>query len=209
MDRLWGEFLAVPAVNVRALAGGKTIEAGGRRLEVAYTPGHASHHVCYLDQSGGVAFTGDTAGIRRGSGAYVMPPTPPPDIDLETWRASLDVLRAWDANTLFVTHFGPWQGARAHLDEMGERLADWGRRSRALVGRADLDEDARTAAFMTEIVEDLARHMPAAEVEFYQRAGRIDYSWQGLAKVWRKKASTTEGPRKEPRTPGGGRSSGC
>ena len=196
MDRLWGEFLAVPAANVRALAGGETIEAGGRTLEVAYTPGHASHHVSYLDRSGGVAFTGDTAGIRRGSGAYVMPPTPPPDIDLETWDASLDRLREWDADTLFATHFGPWQGLRAHLEELRERLADWGRRSRALVGREDLDEGARAAAFEREIVEDLARHMPADEVEFYQRAGRIDYSWQGLARYWRKKTSTTEGPRK-------------
>jgi glyoxylase-like metal-dependent hydrolase (beta-lactamase superfamily II) len=192
MDRLWGEFLAVPAANVRPLAGGETIEAGGRRLEVAYTPGHASHHVCYLDRSSGMAFTGDTAGIRRSSGAYVMPPTPPPDIDLETWNASLDRLREWDADTLFVTHFGPWRGSRAHLDEMRARLADWGRRSRALVVREDLDEAARSAAFMKEIVEDLARRMPADEVEFYQRAGRIDYSWQGLARYWRKKAKTTE-----------------
>ncbi len=190
MDRLWGEFLAVPAANVRALAGGETIEAGGRRLEVAYTPGHASHHVSYLDRSSGVAFTGDTAGIRRGSGAYVMPPTPPPDIDLETWTASLDRLREWDADTLFVTHFGPWQGSRAHLEEMRERLADWGRRTHVLVAREDLDEDARSAAFEKEIVQDLARHMPAGEVEFYQRAGRIDYSWQGLARYWRKKTES-------------------
>jgi glyoxylase-like metal-dependent hydrolase (beta-lactamase superfamily II) len=189
MDRLWGEFLAVPAANVRALAGGETIEAGGRRLEVAYTPGHASHHVCYLDRSAGVAFTGDTAGIRRGSGAYVMPPTPPPDIDLEIWSASLDLLQAWDAETLFVTHFGPWQGARAHLDEMRARLADWGRRSQALVARGDLDEDARLAAFEKGIVDDLASRLPADEVELYQRAGRVDYSWQGLARYWRKRAS--------------------
>ena len=50
------------------------------------------------------------AGIRRGSGTYVMPPTPPPDIDLETWRASLDLLQAWDAETLFVYALRPLAG---------------------------------------------------------------------------------------------------
>jgi glyoxylase-like metal-dependent hydrolase (beta-lactamase superfamily II) len=187
MDRLWGEFLAVPAGNVRALDGGETVVAGSRTLEVAYTPGHASHHVCYLDRASGLAFTGDTAGIRRGSGSYVMPPTPPPDIDLEAWGASLDRLLAWDPETLFVTHFGPWQGARPHLEELRERLADWGRRARALLLRDDLDAAGRSADFERQIVADLSRAMPRAEVEFYQRAGRIDYSWLGLERYWQKR----------------------
>ncbi len=63
MDALWGEFEPVPAGNITALRGGEQVEAGGRRLEVAYTPGHASHHVSYFDASSGVAFVGDTAGV--------------------------------------------------------------------------------------------------------------------------------------------------
>jgi len=187
MDRLWGEFLAVPAGNVRALAGGETIEAGGRRLDVAYTPGHASHHVSYLDRATGVAWVGDVAGIRRGSGRYVMPPTPPPDIDIELWNASLDQIARWDPDTLFLTHFGPWQGVRAHVAEMRERLADWAGRAHALLGRGELDETARCDAFVQEIVADLAAHVDPPEVEFYQRAGRIDYSWLGLVRYWTKK----------------------
>jgi len=187
MDRLWGEFLAVPAASVRALAGGETVEAGGRRLEVSYTPGHASHHVCYLDRASGVAFVGDVAGIRRGSGRYVMPPTPPPDIDLELWNASLDQIARWDPDTLFLTHFGPWQGVRAHVAEMRERLADWAGRARVLLGRGDLDDAARLDAFVQEIAADLAAHVDPPEVEFYQRAGRIDYSWLGLVRYWSKR----------------------
>jgi glyoxylase-like metal-dependent hydrolase (beta-lactamase superfamily II) len=183
---LWGEFLAVPAANVRALAGGETIEAGGRRLEVAYTPGHASHHVSYLDRASGVAFVGDVAGIRRGSGRYVMPPTPPPDVDIELWNASLDQIAGWDPDTLFLTHFGPWQGTRAHVAEMRERIADWARRAKVLLERRDLDEAARLDAFVREIVADLAVRLDPPEVEFYQRAGRIDYSWLGLARYWMK-----------------------
>jgi len=112
MQRLWGEFLPVPRSNLRALQGGETLVAGGRELDVAYTPGHASHHVSYFDRASRVAFVGDTAGIRRGPGTYVMPPTPPPDIDLEIWRESEARILAWDPDTLFLTHFGPFHGAR-------------------------------------------------------------------------------------------------
>ena len=89
MDELWGEFAAVPASNLVSLTGGERIEAGGRTFDVAYTPGHASHHVSYFDDSSGVAFVGDTAGVCI-NGGYVLPPTPPPDIDVE---AELDAVR--------------------------------------------------------------------------------------------------------------------
>src|SRR6185295_9837157 len=114
MERLWGDFLPVPADRVHVLKGEERITVGGRELEVAYTPGHASHHVSYFDPSSRVAFVGDTAGIRRRGLDYIMPPTPPPDIDLETWRASETRILAWDPATLFLTHFGAFHGARLH-----------------------------------------------------------------------------------------------
>ena len=86
MGRLWGDFMPVPSSNLRVLEGGETLSVGGRELRVAYTPGHAVHHVSYFDPGSRVAFVGDTAGIRRGSSSFVMPPAPPPDIDLEAWR---------------------------------------------------------------------------------------------------------------------------
>lgn len=187
LDRLWGEVLEVPAENLRTLAGGETIEAGGRTLEVAYTPGHASHHVSYFDRASRVAFTGDVAGIRRGSGRYVLPPTPPPDIDLELWAASLDQLLAWDPDTLFLTHFGPWQGVRAHVAEMHERLTDWVGRVTAIIERGDLDEAARSDVFVGEVITDLRVHMSESEVAYYQRAGWLSDSWLGLARYCRKR----------------------
>src|SRR5439155_3214110 len=89
MDRLWGEVLPVPEASVIALNGEERIRAGGRELDVAYTPGHASHHVSFFNADAGIAFVGDTAGVRLNPGGYVMPATPPPDVDLEYWRASL------------------------------------------------------------------------------------------------------------------------
>ena len=107
MDRLWGEFRPVPQDALVVLKGGERISAGGRDLAVAYTPGHASHHVSYFSADTGIAFVGDTAGIRLQPGSFIMPPTPPPDIDLEAWRDSLRRIADWRADTIFVTHFGP------------------------------------------------------------------------------------------------------
>ena len=186
MERLWGEMLPVPEGQVRALAGGERVSVAGRDLEVAYTPGHASHHVSFFDASAGIAFVGDVAGIRRGKGNYILPPAPPPDIDLEAWRTSADRILAWNPDTLFLTHFGPFHGARPHFQELFERLRTWSDLVRRLVQDASLTEEARQGRFVEEAVQDLRRVVGEAEAGQYSRAGRLDYSWQGLARYWRK-----------------------
>ena len=188
MERLWGEFLAVPASNLRRLSGGETISVAGREVEVAYTPGHASHHVSYFDRASRVAFVGDTAGIRRES-PYVMPPTPPPDIDLELWRESEERILAWDPDTLFLTHFGPFHGARVQFQQLRENIESWSRLVRRLIADPALSEEQRQAAFVDEALRELRRAVGEREAEQYGRAGRLDYSWQGLSRYWRKRAA--------------------
>jgi glyoxylase-like metal-dependent hydrolase (beta-lactamase superfamily II) len=189
MERLWGDFLPVPADRVRALKGEERITAGGRELQVAYTPGHASHHVTYFDPAIRMAFVGDTAGIRRQGQSYVMPPTPPPDIDLDAWRLSEDRVLAFDPDTLFLTHFGPFHGARLHFQEMGQHLASWSAIVRRLIADAALDEKEKLEAFMKEALLDLERKVGTVQAEQYTRAGRLDYSWQGLSRYWRKRTA--------------------
>ena len=186
MDRLWGEFRPVPAGNLRALAGGEVVRAAGRALDVTYTPGHAWHHVSYLDRASGVAFVGDTAGIRRPDG-FIVPPTPPPDIELEVWRASVERLRAWDPSALFVTHFGPSPAVAEHLDEFLRRLDQAGQLARRSLERDEPDE-ARSAWFQAEMQRELLRARPDADLASYEAAGRLDLSWLGLARYWRKAA---------------------
>jgi glyoxylase-like metal-dependent hydrolase (beta-lactamase superfamily II) len=188
MDRLWGEFLPVPADRIRVLAGGERIVASGRELDVAYTPGHASHHVSFFDGASRVAFVGDTAGIRRGDGRYVLPPTPPPDIDLEAWSESRTRILAWDPETLFLTHFGPFHGARVHFQQLFDRLDDWNVVVRRLLADPALTDEEREKRFVEEALQDMRRTVGEAEAARYSRAGRLDYSWQGLARYWRKKA---------------------
>jgi glyoxylase-like metal-dependent hydrolase (beta-lactamase superfamily II) len=187
MDRLWGAFLAVPAGRLRILRGGERIDVVGRTLAVAYTPGHASHHVSYFEPSSRIAFVGDTAGIRRGQGLYVMPASPPPDVDLELWRESEARILEWDPDTLFLTHFGPFHGARTHFQEMMDRLVEWSRTARRLVSDESLSEEQRQERFVAEAVQDLRRVVGVQDAEQYSRAGSIAYSWQGLSRYWRKK----------------------
>jgi glyoxylase-like metal-dependent hydrolase (beta-lactamase superfamily II) len=187
MRRLWGDFIEVPKANIRPLKGGETIEAGGRELRVAYTPGHAWHHVSYFDVASRVAFVGDTAGIRRGEGTYVMPPTPPPDIDLEVWRESEAKILAWDPEALFLTHFGPFRGARLQFQQLWENIERWNRAVRRLIADASLTEEQRQDAFVEEALRELRRAVGEQEADQYGRAGRLDYSWQGLARYWRKR----------------------
>jgi glyoxylase-like metal-dependent hydrolase (beta-lactamase superfamily II) len=188
MDRLWGEFLPVPQERLRVLRGGERIEVAGRTLEVAYTPGHASHHVSYFEPSSRIAFVGDTAGIRRGNGQYVMPASPPPDVDLELWRTSEARILEWDPDTLFLTHFGPFNGPRMHFQELMDRMIEWSRAALRLVNDESLSEEEREARFVADAVQDLRRAVGVQEAERYSRAGSIAYSWQGLARYWRKKA---------------------
>jgi glyoxylase-like metal-dependent hydrolase (beta-lactamase superfamily II) len=117
MQRRWGEVLAVPVERLRVLHGG---ERQGP-FRVAYTPGHASHHVAYLHEPSGRVFAGDVAGVRIGAGR-VIAPTPPPDIDLPAWRASLDTIAAWRPRSLAVTHFGAFDDVDEHLAALREHL---------------------------------------------------------------------------------------
>jgi glyoxylase-like metal-dependent hydrolase (beta-lactamase superfamily II) len=186
MDRLWGEFAAVPEKNLVALKGGERIEVAGRSFDVAYTPGHASHHVSYFDRSSGVAFVGDTAGVCI-NGGYVLPPTPPPDIDLELWTASAAAIEAWSPHTLFLTHFGPITAAtRPHLQTLLENLTTF-----AGFVRASLDEpgtdDERGRRFAEQVTRELRRQMTEAQLASYSLAAPPELLWLGLARYWRKR----------------------
>jgi glyoxylase-like metal-dependent hydrolase (beta-lactamase superfamily II) len=189
MDRLWGEVLPVPRAALVVLSGGERIDAAGRDLTVAYTPGHASHHVSFFNADSGVAFVGDTAGIRLGSGAFVLPPTPPPDIDIEKWRESLSVIDGWRAETLFVTHFGPHAPAGPHLTEMGDHLTLVANLVRASLAREG-DDEAREAWFRDEVRRELRRRLSDPAADAYEVAGRFDLNWKGLARYWRKRGSS-------------------
>ena len=187
--RLWGEILPVPEASLNVLRGGETVETSGRTFHVAYTPGHASHHVSYFDRASGVAFVGDTAGMSI-DGGYVLPPTPPPDIDLEAWARSVALIEGWSPSMLFLTHFGPTGTVRPHLQALLENL-----RAAAAIVRESLStegtDDDRKARFADAVRRDMRRRMTEAQVEAYAASAPFDLLWLGLARYWRKRERAT------------------
>ena len=196
MDRLWGDIRPVPRESIVALKGGEELAAGGRTLRVAYTPGHAKHHVSYFDADSGIAFVGDTAGVKVLVGGGVLPPTPPPDIDLEVWHDSLARIEEWSPHTLFITHFGPQAPSVPHLSELREQLEHVGDLARKSLARDESDE-AREAWFGDQIRDELRRRLGDKEVRAYEIAGRFDLNWRGLARYLRKRG-TVEGSKFTP-----------
>jgi len=186
MRRLWGEVVPVPAANLRPLQGGERLALGQVAVEIAYTPGHALHHVSYLHTPTGTAFVGDTAGIRISGRDYLFPPTPPPDIDLESWRASLDRVAEWRAERLFLTHFGAGATVEPHLAEMRERLVEWSERVRASLSEPG-DDASRAAAFVRQVGEEVRRRLSAEEALRFEQGAGLTFCWYGLARYWRKR----------------------
>jgi glyoxylase-like metal-dependent hydrolase (beta-lactamase superfamily II) len=186
MERLWGEIAPVPQHVMETLRGGERIEAGGRSLDVAFTPGHASHHVSYFSGDTGVAFVGDTAGVRIVPNGFVLPPTPPPDIDLEIWGESLTTIDRWHPETLLVTHFGHATQTATHLTEMRDHLGLVARLSKESLAMEG-DDTSKEDWFVERVRKELRRYLSDADAASYETSGRFDLNWRGLARYWRKK----------------------
>jgi glyoxylase-like metal-dependent hydrolase (beta-lactamase superfamily II) len=175
LARLWGEVVPVPERNMHVLSGGETV-LGAFRVE--YTPGHASHHVSYLHEPSGTAFVGDVAGVRIPPCDYVMAPTPPPDVDVEAWDRSLDLVESWAPQALALTHFGRADDVGAHVAAMRERLHE-------VVGLA---AQHGIDAFMAGIVERVERN--AGDVaDRYTQAAPPDHLYLGARRYLDKRAA--------------------
>jgi glyoxylase-like metal-dependent hydrolase (beta-lactamase superfamily II) len=170
-DHLWGELAPVPEENVHPV-GDRVLG-----LECFPSPGHARHHVCYLDADG-TLYAGDAAGVRIQPSPFVLPPTPPPDVDVEAWHATIDELERRAPERLALTHFGVVTDVARHLVDLRARLDRW-----AEAARAAPDADA----FVREVASDL-------DVDDETRAALdsaipLEQSYLGLARYWSRRAA--------------------
>jgi glyoxylase-like metal-dependent hydrolase (beta-lactamase superfamily II) len=165
-DTLWGELARVPEENVHVVGS----EVLG--LECFPTPGHASHHVCYLDGDG-TLYAGDAAGVRIQPARFVLPPTPPPEVDLEAWDATLAEIARRDPKRLALIHFGVAEDVESHLAELHARLHEWADRVRA---------GASEEEFGAAAARDLG-----AEGDIYEHAMPFWQSYAGLKRYWEKR----------------------
>jgi glyoxylase-like metal-dependent hydrolase (beta-lactamase superfamily II) len=173
MRRLWGEVVPVPEANLRPLAGGERDVEGAFRVE--YTPGHASHHVCYLHEPTGTAFVGDMAGVRVAPARLTIAPTPPPDVDVAAWDRSVEAIAAWEPSALALTHFGRVDDVPAQLDAIRTAL-HW---------QADLAAVHDADGFAAEM-ERRIRAEGGEQAGAYLQAGPLEHLFLGLDR-WRRK----------------------
>jgi glyoxylase-like metal-dependent hydrolase (beta-lactamase superfamily II) len=162
-DGLWGELAPVPEENVHIADG----RAAG--LEVFAAPGHASHHVCYFD--GSTLYAGDAAGVRIQPSRSVLPPTPPPDVDVEAWYRTLEEIERRAPERLALIHFGLADDVSRHLAELRQRLDTWAKR---------VEEGVTEQEFVAAAKADL----PPDEADGYDRAMPFWQSYQGLRRYW-------------------------
>lgn len=163
-DSLWGELAPVPEANIR-IAGPEVVG-----LECFPAPGHASHHVCYLD-SAGTLYAGDAAGVRIQPDRAVLPPTPPPDFDPAAWYRTIDEIERRQPQRLALIHFGIADDPEPHLAELRARLADWVERA-----ESGVTEEAFSASVRIDVSET------GSDVEIYERAMPFWQSYAGLVR---------------------------
>jgi len=195
MDALWGPMHPIEEARLYAPGHGERIEAGGLDFRAWYTPGHAVHHIAWQvsDPSSGseppVLFTGDVAGVKIGAGP-VAPPCPPPDINVEDWRASLDLIRRLPVDTLYLTHFGAITDKNAHLDALEKRLLAWAEWMRPFEEQKKAPEEI-VPLFESFVAAELsASGVDEAGLRRYEAANPAFMSVAGLLRYWRKKRET-------------------
>jgi glyoxylase-like metal-dependent hydrolase (beta-lactamase superfamily II) len=170
-DTLWGELAPVPEQNLHVV-GPRVVG-----LDCFPTPGHAAHHVCYVDADG-TLYAGDAAGVRIQPNRGVLPPTPPPEIDVQAWETTIDELERRSPDRLALIHFGVADDPGPHLAELRLTLLDW---AESVEGGATEDE------FMGYVRQEL--EVSGNDVGAYERAMPFWQSYAGLVRWAEKQAA--------------------
>lgn len=123
MPRLWGRVAPVAVERVHVLQDGDVVRLGSLEVRALATPGHASHHhVYHWDHS---VFGGDIAGVRIGSGPPI-PPFVPPELHVESWLQSIDLIRALSPAVLYLPHYGSvTENLLDHFEQLEDRVRRW------------------------------------------------------------------------------------
>jgi glyoxylase-like metal-dependent hydrolase (beta-lactamase superfamily II) len=169
-DELWGELAPIPEENVHVV-GDRVLG-----LDCFPTPGHASHHVSYLDTDG-TLYAGDAAGVRLTDARFVMPPCPPPELDLEAWESTIGEIERRVPVRLALIHFGVLDDVLDHLAALRETLRRWGER---------VEDGMDEATFIAAARHDVEQTDPEL-VDDYERAGPYRHHFRGIERYWRKR----------------------
>lgn len=184
MDNLWGKMEPIVEELLVPVEDGDVLEIGGIKIKVHYTPGHAIHHNTL--QLGDVIFTGDVAGVKINNGP-VVPPCPPPDINIEAWKESIAKLKSLNPKTLYLAHFGKVDDPQSHLDNLEKILDDWKDWIKPYYDKGASPEDI-TPKFVLYTQNQLRdANVCEADVERYEKGNPSYMSVTGLMRYWKLK----------------------
>ena len=185
MDYLWGAIEGIPENAIRVTQDGEVIRTGEVDLQVIETPGHAQHHNAYWLSSERLLFAGDIAGVAIGGGP-ILPPCPPPDIDIEAWLSSIGKIEKIDPDRLCLTHFGLFTNPKFHLKELSDRLTAWAEWIKNAL-RAGKSEEAIVPEFQQFTEQEILRTgIGEKGVAVYEQADPAAMSVTGLSRYWKK-----------------------
>jgi glyoxylase-like metal-dependent hydrolase (beta-lactamase superfamily II) len=186
MVELWGGITPVPPDRLRVVRDGELFELAGWEIQAIDTPGHAFHHHAYRTDAGEL-FCGDAAGIRLPGVAYVQPPTPPPELHVESWLATIDRMAGLLPARICLTHFGEIdRDLPAHFEQLRLRLKDWGERILAWT-RAGLSDAVQLEHLQALVARELEGAGLTAELALrYSESSSLPLNLLGYRRYWSK-----------------------
>ncbi|MBV6428762.1 MAG: hypothetical protein KIPDCIKN_03299 [Haliscomenobacter sp.] len=188
MDALWGDMRPIAPQQLKTVGHGEKVDVGGHYLQAWHTPGHAVHHIVW--QLDDIAFTGDVGGVKIAN-HLVVPPCPPPDINVEDWQQSIRLLRSMDLDAMYLTHFGPVFAVPAHLNQLEEQLLAWARWMLPFYEK-QIPQEEITPLFQTFVANQLKeKGIDPLGIEQYEAANPSWMSVTGLLRYWSKKLEPT------------------
>ena len=188
METLWGEFLSVPADKLVVFQDKEEVEIEGIHLRAIDTPGHATHHHAYLVER--TCFSGDIGGVRLQGTRHLRIPMPPPEFNLESWRASVGKLRTeykkGSFDRIAPTHFGIHDDPEVHLATLKRGLDEveaWMDK----IMPSDPSLELLNESFLEWVRKKaLADGLEPALVNAYEAANPSWMSAAGIQRYWRK-----------------------
>ena len=184
MFELWGDLKPIAETQLKVVEHAAIHKIGGVSIQAWHTPGHAVHHIAW--QIGKQLIAGDVAGVSI-EGGMVVPPCPPPDINIEDWLASIKLIRGLDIEAIYLTHFGKITAINEHLDALEHILWDWANWIKPYW--EDKADPKKVTPLFMKYTADQLRSSGANElqVQQYEAANPSWMSVAGLMRYWRKK----------------------